>query len=60
MLDSRAMGLFISKRLAKKQGFKLEKLDRPIKVRNVDRSDNRGGLITHKVEINIYYKGNVE
>jgi len=54
------MGLFISKRLAKKQGFKLEKLDRPIKVRNVDRSDNRGGLITHKVEINIYYKGNVE
>jgi len=56
LLDSGAMGLFMSKRLAEKQGFKLEKLARPIKVRNVDGSDNRGGLITHEVEVNMYYK----
>jgi len=36
LLDSRAMGLFMSKRLAEKQGFKLKKLDKPIKVRNID------------------------
>ena len=41
LLDSRAMGLFMNKRLAKKQGFKLEKLNRPIKVRNIDGSNNR-------------------
>jgi len=60
LLDSGATGLFMSKKLAERQGFKLEKLARPIKVRNVDRSDNRGGSITHKVEVDIYYKGHVE
>ena len=49
LLDSGATGLFMSKGLAEKQGFKLEKLARPIKVRNVDRSNNRRGSITHKV-----------
>ena len=60
LLDSGAMGLFISKRLAERQGFRLEKLNKPIKVRNVDGSDNKGGAITHKVEVNMYYKGHVE
>jgi len=60
LLDSGVTGLFMSRRLAEKQGFKLEKLARPIKVRNIDGSDNRGGLITHEVEANMYYKGHVE
>jgi len=60
LLDSGAMGLFMSKKLAERQGFKLEKLDKPIKVRNVDGSDNKGGSITHEVEVNMYYKGHVE
>ena len=60
MLDSGATGLFISKKLVERQGFKLEKLNKLIKVRNVDGSDNKGGSITHEVEVNMYYKGHVE
>jgi len=60
LLNSGAMGLFMSKRLAEKQGFKLEKLARPIKIRNVDGSDNQGRSVTHEVEVNMYYKGHVE
>jgi len=40
LLDSGATGLFMSKKLAEKQGFKLEKLAKPIKVRNMDGSNN--------------------
>jgi len=60
LLDSGATGLFMSKKLAEKQGFKLKRLTKPIKVRNVDRSDNKGGLIIHEVEVNMYYKGHVK
>jgi len=59
LLDSRATGLFMSKKLAEKQGFRLEKLVKPIKVRNVDRSNNKGGSITHEVEVNLYYRGHM-
>ena len=60
LLDSGATGLFMSKGLAKRQGFKLEKLNKPIKVRNIDRSNNKGGAITHEVEVNLYYRGHIE
>jgi len=60
LLDSRATGLFMSKRLAERQDFKLEKLNKPIKVRNVDESNNKGGSITHEVEVNLYYRGHIE
>ena len=36
LLDSRATGLVMSSEFARKQGFKLKKLERPIHVRNVD------------------------
>ena len=60
LLDSGATGLFMSKKLAEKQGFKLERLTKPIKVKNVDGSDNKGGSITHKVEVNLYYRGHIK
>jgi len=60
LLDSGATGLFMSKRLAERQGFKLEKLNKPIRVRNIDGSDNKGGSITHEVEVSLYYRGHVE
>jgi len=60
LLDSRATGLFMSKKLAGKQGFKLEKLAKLIKVRNVDGSDNKGRSITHEVKVNLYYRGHIE
>jgi len=50
----------MSKKLAEKQGFKLERLMKPIKVKNVDKSDNKGGSITHEVEVNLYYRGHIK
>jgi len=60
LLDSSAMGIFIDKRTAAKHGFKLQKLERPIAIRNVDRTNNSKGAIMHQVECNVYYKGHVE
>jgi len=60
LLDSRAMGLVMSSEFAKKQGFKLKKLERPMNVRNVDGSLNKEGSIEYMVEVNIYYQGHRE
>ena len=60
LLDSGATGLVMSSEFARKKGFKLKKLERPMQVRNVDRSFNREGPIENTVEINMYYKGHVE
>ena len=56
LLDSKTMGLEISSEFAKKQEFKLKKLERPMQVRNMDGSFNREGLIEHTVKVNIYFK----
>jgi len=56
LLDSGAMRLVMSLEFAKKQGFKLKKLERPMNVRNVDGSLNKEGLIKNMVEVNIYYQ----
>jgi len=47
LLDSGAMGLVISSEFAKKQRFKLKKLERPMNVRNVDGLLNNKGPIEH-------------
>jgi len=60
LLDSSATGMFMDKRMAARHGFKLQKLDRPIIVRNMDGTNNSGGAITYQVECNVYYKGHVE
>ena len=60
LLDSGAMGLVMSSEFARKQGFKLKKLKRPMHVRNVDGLFNKEGPIEHTVEINIYYQGHRE
>ena len=60
LLDSGATGLVISSEFARKQGFKLKRLERPMQVRNVDRLFNKEGLIENTVEVNRYYKGHVE
>jgi len=43
LLDSRATGLFIDTIFAKEKGFKMEKLKKPLLVRNVDGTVNVGG-----------------
>jgi len=60
LLDSGAMGMFADKKSVEKNGFKLEKLDRPVRIRNVDGTGNSGGLVTHEIEVNVYYQGHVE
>jgi len=57
LLDSGATGLVMSSEFAKKQGFKLKKLEKPMNMRNVDRLLNKEGPIEHTVEVNIYLKG---
>ena len=60
LLDSSATGLVMSLKFARKQRFKLKKLDRPMYVRNVDGLLNKEGPIKHMVEVNIYYQGHRE
>ena len=55
LLDSGATGLVMSSEFAKKQEFKLKKLEKPVNVRNMDGSFNKEGPIEHMVEVNIYY-----
>ena len=56
LLDSRATRLVMSSEFAKKQCFKLKKLERLINVRNVNESLNKEGPIENMVEVNIYYQ----
>ena len=47
LLDSSATGMFIDRQVSARHGFKLQKLERPIAVRNVDGTNNSRGAITH-------------
>jgi len=60
LLDSGATGMFMDKRMAARHRFKLQKLERPIAVRNMNGINNSGRAITHQIEANMYYKGHVE
>jgi len=60
LLDSGATGLVMSSEFARKQGFKLKKISRPIYMRNVNGSFNKKEPIEHIVEVNIYYQGHRE
>jgi len=56
LLDSSATGLVMSSEFARKQRFKIKKIERPIYVRNVDGTLNKEGPIENIVEVNIYYQ----
>ena len=56
LLDSGATGLVMSSEFARKQGFKLKKLERLINVRNVNGLLNKKGPIENTMEVNIYYQ----
>ena len=60
LLDSGAIGLFMDMTFAQEKGFKIEKLKKPLLVRNVDRTVNAGGAIMYQVECNIFFKGHVK
>jgi len=60
LLDSGATGLFMDTTFAKEKRFKMEKLKKPLLVRNVDGTANAEGAITHQVECNMFFKGHME
>ena len=60
LLDSGAIGLFMDTTFTKEKGFKMEKLKKPLLVRNVDGTTNAEGAIMHQVECNMFFKRHVE
>jgi len=60
LLDSGVTGMFMDKGMAEKHSFKMKKLERPLKVKNVDGMENSRGNIIHQVEVNVFYKNHVE
>jgi len=60
LLDSGATGMFMDRQTVARHGFKLQKLERPLIVKNVNGTANSGGAITHQVECNVFYKGHVK
>jgi len=60
LLDNSTTEMFMDQKMAAKYGFRLQKLERPIMVRNVDRTNNSTGAITHQIEVNMYYKDYIE
>ena len=60
LLDSGITEIFMNKKIAAKHGFKLQKLNKPVMVRNVDGTNNSRGAIMHQVEVNVYYKSHVK
>ena len=60
LLDSSTTGMFIDRKIVAKHRFRLQKLERPVRVKNIDGMYNSGGTITHEVEVNVYYKSYVE
>jgi len=47
LLDSSTTRMFMDRRTTAKHGFRLQKLKRPISVRNVDRTNNSREAITY-------------
>jgi len=60
LLDSSTTGMFMDRRMATRHGFRMQKLERLIAIRNVDGTNNSGEAITHQVKMNIYYENHVE
>jgi len=60
LLDSGTTGLFTDTTFTKEKGFKMEKLKKPLLVRNVDGTTNAEGAIMHQVECNMFFKGHVK
>ena len=60
LLDNGAMGMLMDKKIAARHGFRLQKLERLVIVRNINRTNNSRGAIIYQVEVNVYYKNHVK
>ena len=59
LLDSSITEIFMDRKIAAKYRFRLQKLEKPVIVRNIDSTNNSARAITHQVEANIYYRKNI-
>ena len=53
LIDSGAGGEFIDQNYAKKSGYKIKKLDKPLQALNVDGTRNKRGTIMSFVELTV-------
>jgi len=60
LLDSSITEIFMDRKIASRHGFKLQKLERLMAVRNVNGTNNSARVITYQVEVNVYYKNHIE
>ena len=60
LLDSGVIGMFMDRQTAARHGFELQKLERPIAVKNIDGTNNSREAIMYQVECNVFYKSHVE
>ena len=60
LLDSSVTEMFMDKKIAARHRFRLQKLERLVTVRNVNKTNNSRGAITHQMEVNVYYKNHVK
>ena len=52
--------MFMSRKMTAKHRFKLQKLDRPVTVRNVNRTNNNRRAIIYQVKVKVYYKSHIK
>ena len=60
LLNNSTIEMFIDQKMAVRHKFRLQKLERPVVVRNINRTNNSTKFITYQVKVNIYYKSHVE
>jgi len=60
LLDSRAIGLVMSLKFARKNKFRKMKLDRLIYIRSIDGTLNHKGPIEHIVKVKLFYREHKE
>jgi len=60
LLDNDTTGMFMNRKIAVKHRFRLQNLDRPVIVKNMDGTNNSIEAIIHQVEVNVYCKNHIE
>ena len=50
----------MDRKIVAKHRFRLQKLERPVMVRNIGGTNNNGETIIYQVKVNVYYKSYVE
>ena len=57
LIDSGAGGKFVDQNFAKKSGFNILKSDHPVRALNVDGTENKKGIITTYVNLDLVING---